>query len=389
MTNLFYLQADHPMNRVADSLKMRIIDAQTNLFSNDYTDAFSLISDVCDQIKINIILPEKLRETDASDFADTNYSNLVKIFYEILSENNVPKHSATLHSQNLSNRIQLIRAFSEPDLIIEQTKNKVIEIVNGFPSKAEHIECGKNKGDVLDAYILAATQYLLYSGNFESAIEATVSHKALMMIEGLLGHLHEDVLGSMRGNVRVPEPRGKNQEEFNYENNPFPGSDLVQPPYEAGDRPKFHQIKSKSGSAKGGDGKRLGDQLRFLEEHYDGEIYYHALIGNTLVGHRSKAGVEKAAPNVVVMVGDASFRCLTRSKVGPQLLLRLYQSSFAQASEETGYNIEEITKVITRTFLQKAEEKGEGFLESILKDVTSGSIAEQDNRFFNKRKKRQ
>jgi len=35
-------------------------------------------------------------------------------------------------------------------------------------------------------------------------IGATVGHKVLMMIEGLLGHLHEDVLGAMRGNVRVP-----------------------------------------------------------------------------------------------------------------------------------------------------------------------------------------
>jgi hypothetical protein len=41
---------------------------------------------------------------------------------------------------------------------------------------------------------------------FGITLTASVSHKALMMIEDLIGHLHEDVLGQMRGNVRAPEP---------------------------------------------------------------------------------------------------------------------------------------------------------------------------------------
>ena len=87
-----------------------------------------------------------------------------------------------------------------------------------------------------------------------------------MMIEGLLGHLHEDVIGEMRGNVRAPEPRGGEQEEIDAAINPFPGADVVQPPGQRSEALRFHQIKSKTGSAKGGDGKRLGDQLRRLQE---------------------------------------------------------------------------------------------------------------------------
>ena len=102
----------------------------------------------------------------------------------------------------------------------------------------------------MDPYILTATQTLLYAGNFRNAIRATVAHKSLMIIEGLMGHLHEDLIGEMRGNVRAPEPRGFNQELIDPHDNPFPGADIVQPPLHAEGRLRFHQVKSKTGSAK-------------------------------------------------------------------------------------------------------------------------------------------
>lgn len=77
-------------------------------------------------------------------------------------------------------------------------RDKVLEVVSTFPEKAADIERGRNPGDVLDPYILAATQTLLYAGHFRNAIRATVAHKSLMIIEGLMGHLHEDVIGEMR-----------------------------------------------------------------------------------------------------------------------------------------------------------------------------------------------
>ncbi|NEQ53501.1 MAG: hypothetical protein F6K11_25755 [Leptolyngbya sp. SIO3F4] len=234
---------------------------------------------------------------------------------------------------------------------------------------------------------MASTQYLLYQGEFDNAISATVSHKALMIIEGLMGHLHEDVLGLMRGNVRVPEPRGKDQESFDYEINPFPGADLIQPPTQPGERLRIHQIKSKTGSAKGGDGKRLGDQLQFLSEHYSADIFYDALVGNTLVGHRSKRGVEKAAPSVRVLVGKAAFYQLTGSNHGASLLLRLYQESFLSAAQSTGYSINTVTETIVEYFKLQSAEMGEGFLESILEKSTGGDIVNQDNRLFNQRKR--
>jgi len=305
----------------------------------------------------------------------------------MLRKADLPEQAIPLHAVNLVQRLQLVRAFDQADALVLRVRDKVDRIVKTFPKSIDDIQRGRNPGDVLDPYIIAATQTLMYAGSFEQAVAGTVAHKALMIVEGLLGHLHEDVIGEMRGNIRAPEPRGVDQETLSVKSNPFPGADVVQPPYSASTRLRFHQIKSKTGSAKGGDGKRLGDQLKRLQKYYGGEIYYDALIGTTLRGHRSKIGVESAAPSVVVLVGDAAFRELTRSDVGPQLLLRVYQTAFLEVSKESGYNVETMAAGIISAFRQRVEEQGEGYLEVIVKEVTGGSAEEQDSRIYNQRER--
>ena len=208
-----------------------------------------------------------------------------------------------------------------------------------------------------------------------------------MIIEGLLGHLHEDVIGEMRGNVRVPEPRGLHQEMLDLETNPFPGADVVQPPFEAGGSLRFHQVKSKTGSAKGGDGKRLGEQLKRLRDYYGGEIFYDALIGNTLRGHRSKTGAERAAPGLAVLVGDAAFKELTHSTIGPQLLLRVYQAAFHQVATESGYRVETMSDAIVTAFKTRAEQAGDTIMETILDSAIKGKAKDQDSRLQPKQQK--
>jgi hypothetical protein len=300
--------------------------------------------------------------------------------FGIVQRAGVPEASVDNISKAVAQRIQLLRAFPNPDKTLEAIEAKILEVVESLPKTAADIERGKNPGDVLDPYILAASQHLLFAGDFGPTVGAAVSHKALMMIEGLIGHLHEDVLGEMRGNIRAPEPRGENQEQISLEMNPFPGADLVQPPWSAKIPLRFHQIKNKTGSAKGGDGKRLGDQLQRLKDTYGGEIFYDALIGNTLRGHRSRAGVEGAAPSVVVLVGEAAFEELTASRQGPQLLLRVYQAAFQEVARKTGYSVEQISATILEAFRARADELGEGFLESVLRVATSGPKSEQDSR---------
>ena len=276
----------------------------------------------------------------------------------------------------------MVRAFEQPNSVLARVASKVGEIVKTFPHTAADIERGRNSGDVLDPYILAATETLLYGGDFEKATGALVAHKALMIIEGLMGHLHEDLIGEMRGNVRAPEPRGFNQEMIDPHDNPFPGSDVVQSPTKTGENIRFHQVKSKTGSAKGGDGKRLGDQLRKLRQYYGGDVYYDALIENTLRGHRSMRGVLSSEPQAVVLVGEAAFRELTRSSIGPELLLRVYQTAFAEAANRVGYHIDVMAAGIVSTFQKRSEAAGEGFLELLLSDSFGSNLDQQDSRTY-------
>lgn len=388
MIRLLHVPSDHPINRLDESTKEQLRQAQTNLFEIEFATA----ADVCNRdaadLRLNVEFPPELREQPPSAIGEKTARELVDYLVPTLRGNHIPAQALRSQASSLAHRIQLIRAFWNPDEVIEATCQKVDEIISGFPEKAEDIRCGKNPGDVLDPYILAAAQHLMCSGNFEATVSATVAHKVLMMIEGLLGHLHEDVIGAMRGNFRVPEPRGDDQETFDFIVNPFPGADLLQPPLER--RPlRIHQLKSKTGSAKGGDGARLGRQLKHWARTYRGEIYYDALIGNTLRGHRSMTGVRREAPNVIVLVGDAAFRELTGSSVGPQLLLRLYQSAFDVAATQRGYCLEDVARAIFEAFSARAAELGEGFLETVLHDAVSGPCEEQDSRHFRFSRRRQ
>jgi hypothetical protein len=382
-----FVSPDNPLHRLSAAMKEAICLAQENVFDHVFPNTATFLATVFDQLRIKLSPETFLADVPATEFSEKSFGALTRYFAEFLSHSEYPEQAILRTSVSLSSRAMLLRAFSDPDAAVTFVREKIVSVVNSFPKNADDIMVGRNKGDVLDPFILTATQYLLYQGEFDGAVSATVSHKALMIIEGLMGHLHEDVLGLMRSNVRVPEPRGVDQETFNYKNNPFPGADLIQPPIKAGDRIKIHQIKSKTGSAKGGDGKRLGDQLRFLSEQYDADIFYDALIGNTLVGHRSKTGVEKAAPSVRVLVGQAAFSQLTGSRHGASLLLRLYQESFLSAAQVTGYSMSEVTEKIVEHFKAQSASAGEDYLDTILEKSTGGNQNIQDSFYFNRRRR--
>lgn len=386
MNTIEFVAASHPLHSIGSSLHDAVVRAQKSAFSRVFVTTDEYLKAVSEQLRLAIDFPPEAQSLSPTEFAEKSFGEFCRFFAGVLEKQNYPSQSVPRTAASLAARAMLLRAFENPDAAVTFVRDKVVEVVKTFPRTAADIEVGRNKGDVLDPFILAATQYLLYKGEFDGAVTATVSHKALMIIEGLLGHLHEDVLGLMRGNVRVPEPRGEDQEAFHLTMNPFPGADLVQPPTRQGEHLRIHQIKSKTGSAKGGDGKRLGDQLSFLAKHYDAEIFYDALVGNTLVGHRSKKGVEKAAPNVQVLVGQSAFAQLTGSRHGAALLLRLYQESFQSAAAATGYSIEDATVGIVEYFRERSASAGEGFLESILQKSTGGFVREQSSVFYNQKK---
>ncbi|KMS52920.1 hypothetical protein V474_23475 [Novosphingobium barchaimii LL02] len=93
-------------------------------------------------------------------------------------------------------------------------------------------------------------------------------------------------------------------------------------------------------------------------------------------------GMLRAEPALIVTVGDASFRILTGSENGAELLLRLYQAAFDLAAKETGYSVETMTNAIFETFRERAQEAGEGWLESVLHQSTRGDTANMNSRTY-------
>lgn len=380
--HLKFVAAGDPIQRINEEIRARLVEAQDNVIHHAFQNAADFYARVFDDLRLSLTVPAELRDKPVQDVSDLPFTELRQSFMPILEAAGSTGQSARIHAVNLAQRTHLVRAFDKPDAVLDRVANKVGEIIQTFPRTAKDIERGRNPGDVLDPYILAATQTLLYGDNFRQAIGATVAHKALMIIEGLMGHLHEDVIGEMRGNIRAPEPRGFHPEFIDPHDNPFPGADVVQPPTTDAEKISFHQVKSKTGSAKGGDGKRLGDQLRNLREYYGGDVYYDALIGNTLQGHRSMGAVLKSEPEAVVLVGQAAFSALTRSSIGPELLLRVYQTAFSDAAQQAGYNIDVMVTGIVATFHERSESAGEGFLELLVSDTIGSNLGQQDSRTY-------
>ena len=385
---LRFVSGRNPIQRINPEVFADLAHAQDNILEQAFPTAADFCAKVLDDLKLSLSIPERMKDEPAHTLSDLPFGKLTDQFVPILRTAGVTGQAVRIHAVNLAQRTHMLRAFEHPDEVLDEVTSKVEEIIQTFPHAAGHIERGKNPGDVLDPYILAATQTLLYGGDFREAIGATVAHKALMIIEGLMGHLHEDVIGNMRGNIRAPEPRGFNQELIDPHDNPFPGSDVVQPPAKAGENIRFHQVKSKTGSAKGGDGKRLGDQLSKLRQYYGGEVYYDALIGNTLRGHRSLRGVLSSEPQAVVLVGQAAFRELTRCSIGPELLLRVYRTAFSEASQRAGYRIDSMAADIVSVFAERAQTAGGDFFEMLLATSIGSHPDEQDSRIFKTRSRR-
>jgi hypothetical protein len=319
----------------------------------------------------------------ADDLTAVELGNLEHSDLRELLRSHFPPGTST--ADELADQIQLCRAFANPYEVTERVAGWVEASIANFPRTPFQLRLGSNPGDVLDPFILAANYELLSERSLPKTIEHTASHKVLMKIEDLVGLLHQNVIGMMRGNFRIPEPQGSRKvgkEKLDPVLNPFPGADVGQVPVpERPEALRLFQVKSKTGSAKGGDGKRLGEQLLALEKTYSADTFYVAVVGNTLRGHRSRGAVTRESPQTTIMVGEAAINEITQSAVGGELLLRTYQRAFRAASEKSGYKFDEIVVMITEAFDAEAEREGTDFLSAWLHQAIGGSAEEQDSRY--------
>ena len=229
----------HPLNGLIDALKQRILEAQSDGVDEEFSSAYELCSRAMGELRIAVAVPQEARLQTASEFGDQPSKVIVAYFLGLLRRNGVPDQAAHSQAATISHRLQLLRAFRDPDAVIAKTCQTVTRVLKDFPRSAANLRVGRNPGDVLDPYILSAARVLMCSGDFERTVSAATSHKVLMIIEGLLGHMHEDLIGAMRGNVRAPEPRGRTASTLNALRNPFPGADVIQPPLRPEDNTRF------------------------------------------------------------------------------------------------------------------------------------------------------
>ena len=316
-------------------------------------------------------------DMSAIELGNMSHRDLAAIFDPLFPD-------GTDMADKLADQIQLCRAFSDPVKVVSDVASWVADAARNFPRTAAQLTVGDNRGDVLDPFILAANFELLSSGNFTKTIETSVSHKVLMKIEDLVGNMHQKVLGAMRGNFLLPEPqrgRGGNKEVVVPYSNPFPGTDVGQVPLpETPTAIRLFQVKSKTGSATGGYGDRLGRQLKLLEQTYGAQTFYIAVVGTTLMGHRSMGAVIRESPNTAVLVGDAALNEVCRSDSGAELLLRTYRRAFRAAAARGLYDFESSVLAIQAAFQSEAEEAGTDFIDAWLAESTSGTRREQDTR---------
>jgi hypothetical protein len=314
----------------------------------------------------------------AMELGDMPHSSLVAALEPYFEQ-------GTTTASDVADQIQLCRAFSDPAQAMDTVLRLVEKTVAKFPTLAEHLKVGHNPGDVLDPFILAANHQLLSGQSMEKMIEYSIAHKVLMKIENLIGNLHQETIGLMRGNFRAPEPKkGKGSVDKGRLHpylNPFPGADIGQAPIPGKpDTPRLFQVKNKTGSSKGGGGKSLGEQLRLLEQTYRADTFYVAIVGTTLSGHRSRTAVVRESPNTVLLVGKAAIDELTQTTVGDELLLRTYRRAFRQAAQSAEYRFGDVVAAAVEVFEREAAEADDDFPAGWLRNATEGRRADQDSR---------
>lgn len=201
-------------------------------------------------------------------------------------------------------RLRLLFLWRDPKVVIEAVKIALAGKMADMPRTLKDLEGIR---DPIDPFIVAFTQRLLDSKDPSALVRALVIHKCMMKVEDAIGHLHQAVIGSAGGAEPVSEPQGEKidgklvKEGWHPVRNPFPGSDAQV------DKTEFYQIKSKTGSAKGSDGEKLGRQFLILKEKYpENRRFYISMIGRSLSGHRSMGAFLRTDPEAEVLVGLAS-----------------------------------------------------------------------------------
>lgn len=279
--------------------------------------------------------------------------------------------------------IQRLLLWKDLDEVINIQSRMYDRVIADLPRKLVDIEEAGGGRDILDPFIVAFTSRLLHSGAVPELLRTLISHKCLMKLEDLIGHLHGEVLGNAGGGESVPEPQGeadesgkRNKELWHEVYNPYPGADARRGTEE------FYQIKNKTGSAKGSDGEKLGRQFLVLKTNYpDSKRFYVSMIGKTLRGHRSMGAFLRTDPEAEVLVGLSAFQQLGRHRDTADIVMDLCMEVFEQALERNHYDFDEVVTSMTKEWVDK--HGADDPIHNLLRDsITPDDPSEQSSRTY-------
>ena len=191
----------------------------------------------------------------------------------------------------------------------------------------------------------------------------------------------------MRGNVRAPNRAGWTRKRSTRRQTPFPRGHRTAA---LGDRTPA-PVSSGEKQDRIGQGRRRA-AAGLTTAGIDAPLRGRSVLRRPDRQHPSRASLDGRRAEGRARSGRLGWRgslpALTGSVAGPQLLLRLYQSSFEVASRQTGYSFQEVVSAIFLAFRERADELGEGFQEAVLHDAISGEAAQQDSRAFSPGRRR-
>ncbi len=269
---------------------------------------------------------------------------------------------AAEQAEEYARRLRRLFLWKNPNEVIGEVKAALSAKMADMPRTLSDLEGVR---DPIDPFIVAFTQRLIGSNDPSALVRALIIHKCMMKVEDAIGHLHQAVVGSAGGSQPVPEPQGESvdgkrvKETWHPTLNPYPGADAHV------DDDEFYQIKSKTGSAKGSDGEKLGRQFLILKQKYpNSRRFYISMIGRTLAGHRSMGAFLRTDPDAEVLVGATAFQQLGKHRDTPEIVLELYLEAFEQVLTEANYKLDEVVASVTAEWVSRhgSEDPSRGIL---------------------------
>ena len=164
MPTVLHLPPNHAIHRTSREIQRDLRQAQDSSITAQFANAYEFMGHVAQDLKSTVKPPPQMRERPIAAIADLDLSDLLDVWSEVFDVwSEVFQRSGAepdiIQAQAIAaaERSQLLRAFYSPGSALVWNSDKVAEIIADLPKNADDIRRGRNPGDVLDPYILAAT----------------------------------------------------------------------------------------------------------------------------------------------------------------------------------------------------------------------------------------